>query len=242
MRRVYNNREAEEPKRRFWMKISVALTVLLGLAFAQSIPEAEIRAMSYPYAPPDVHILRAHVELVEVPVVVRDSHQRAVAGLTRDNFEISDTGKIQTITSFSVQDFARQRESQASASAAPAPSDRKNSSRPRFVTLLFDNLNTSNADLKPAKDAAQRFIATSLAPGDRVAVATTAATEIVEFTGDLQALASRIAKVTGQQRLVEDGGLMCPSIRPIQAYLLAYNLEPDLLMTTGSKPVESGCD
>ena len=62
--------------------------------------------------------LRTEVDLVEVPVVVRDGWHRAVAGLTRNNFEIYDTGVRQTITAFSEQHFTSQAD--AGGGAKPA--------------------------------------------------------------------------------------------------------------------------
>ena len=110
-------------------------------------------------------------------MVVRDGWHRAVAGLTRNNFEIYDTGVRQTITAFSEQHFTSQAD--AGGGAKPvfvleAPAGRKRESGPRFVALCFDDLNSEPLALKPAKEAATKFVKTSLAPGDRVAVVTVA--------------------------------------------------------------------
>jgi hypothetical protein len=49
---------------------------------------------------------------------------------------------------------------------------------------VFDDLNTGLAALNAAKDAAEEFVKTSLAPGDRVMVITTSHSQNSEFTGD----------------------------------------------------------
>jgi VWFA-related protein len=82
--------------------------------------------------------------------------------------------------------------------------------------------------LKPAKDAAERFVKTSLAPGDRVVVVTTAQSQDAEFTGDVPKLIEQIAKVTAHQRS-DDTALQCPRIRPYEAYLIVNHLDNDVL-------------
>src|ERR1035441_5939872 len=82
-----------------------AALACLGLAMAQSIAPDEMHARTVPYVPPSPLTLRTQVDLVEVPVVVRDAGRHTVAGLTRDDFEIYDSGKKQPITAFSVQSF-----------------------------------------------------------------------------------------------------------------------------------------
>jgi hypothetical protein len=84
---------------------ALAALAYLGLAAAQSVPPGEIHSRTVAYVPPTGVTLRAEVRGVEVPVVIRDSHLHAVAGLKRDDFEIYDDGKQQTIASFSVLAF-----------------------------------------------------------------------------------------------------------------------------------------
>ena len=184
------------------MALLAALAVL-GLARAQSIAPEEIHAQTVPYVPPSPVRLRTEVDVVEVPVVVRDGQHRAVAGLTRNDFEIYDTGVRQTITAFSEQHFTSQVDAGGGANPVfvlEAPAGRKGESRPRFVALCFDDLNSEARDLKSAREAAERFVRTDLAPGDRVAVVTVTQSQDYEFTGDVPKLVERIAKVTSHQR------------------------------------------
>ena len=161
-----------------------AAIACLGLAAAQSIAPDEMHARTVPYVPPSPVTLRTQVDLVEVPVVVRDGQRRTVAGLTRDDFEIYDSGKKQAITAFSVQSFTPP----GDAGGTTAPADAagpKSQPRPRFVALCFDNLHMDAAALEPAKEAAERFVKTSLAPGESVAVVSSALSGSFEFTGDV---------------------------------------------------------
>ena len=211
-----------------------AAIACLGWAAAQSIAPDEMHARTVPYVPPSPVAIRTEVDLVEVPVVVRDGRRRAVAGLTKDNFEVYDAGKKQTITAFSVERFTSSVDAGGGAKAVtpPAVADAagpKGEPRSRFVALCFDDLNIDAAALKPAKAAAERFVKTGLAPGDRVAVVTTAQSQDSEFIGDVPRLVERIAKVTANRRLSEDAAPQCPRIRPFEAYLIVNHMDNQVL-------------
>jgi VWFA-related protein len=212
-----------------------AAIACLGWAAAQSIAPDEMQAHTVLYVPPPPLTLRTEVDLVEVPVVVRDGQHRAVAGLTKDDFEIYDAGKKQTITAFSVQRFTSPMDAGGGAKAALHPAAAadaagpKGETRSRFVALCFDDLNIDAAALKPAKAAAERFVKTGLAPGDRVAVVTTAQPREAEFTGDVPGLVERIANVTSNRRFSEDASPQCPRIRPYEAYLIVNHLDNQVL-------------
>jgi len=209
----------------------VAAIAGLCPATAQRIAPDEMHARTVPYAPPPALTLRTRVDLVEVPVVVRDGRRRAVAGLTKDDFELYDTGKRQAITVFSEEHFLAGVDTGGTkpAIAPAAPAGEKSEPRPRFVALCFDDLHTDFGNLKAAKDAAEKFVRTSLAPGDRVAVVTTGHSNNLEFTADVSKLVEQITKVTPAQRGVWDDPRMCPYIRPYEAYLIADNLDSQVI-------------
>jgi VWFA-related protein len=213
----------------------LAALAFLGLATAQSVAPDEMHARTVPYVPPPKVTIRTEVDVVEVPVVVRDGQHRAVAGLTKNNFEVYDTGVRQTITAFSEQHFTSQADAgggtkSAIVAAAPAgAAGPKSEPRPRFVALCFDDLNSDPLALKPAKEAAERFVKTALVPGDRVAVVTVAQMQDTEFTGDVPKLVERIAKVTNHQQTNDESVQQCPHIRPYEAYLIANNLDNQVL-------------
>ncbi len=212
---------------------AAAAIVCLGLATAQTIAPDEMHARTFPYMPPSPLTLRTEAKLVEVPVVVRDGRRRAVAGLTRDDFEIYDAGAKQTISAFSVESFGSQGSKGDTGSGAgpavppAAPAEPKSPPRPRVIALLFDDLHTDAPNLKAAKDAAQRFVKTALAPGDRVAVVTTAApSQNAEFTADVPTLVERIAKVSTREKA---GPWVCPTMQTYEAYLIVNHLDNALL-------------
>jgi len=64
-----------------------------------NISADEVKVRSAPYWPlSPASIIRTQLDLVEVPVVVRDGKGVAVSGLKRENFEILDAGKKREIT------------------------------------------------------------------------------------------------------------------------------------------------
>ncbi len=193
-----------------------ALIALASLALAQSIPSDEIRSHTVPYTPSAT--MRADVRIVEVPVVVRDSHLHTVPGLTRDDFEIDDNGKRQPITAFTVQNFKPPSSNPTAAQQTPP--------RPRFLALCFDDLHLLPALLNPVKEAAKRFVQTSLAPNDRVIIVRTSRSEQTLFTADVPTLVEQIDQITPYAQAVADDSTRCVHILPHEAYIIAEGMDP----------------
>src|SRR5579863_5432996 len=76
---------------------------VVTLLQSQSAPTAtdEIKFASQPYIPQDTNAIRVKATMVDVNVVVRDSHGQAISGLTKEDFAIFDQGKKQKISMFS---------------------------------------------------------------------------------------------------------------------------------------------
>jgi len=202
-----------------------AATVLFA---QQAIDPSELRVASAPYWPRAPYTLKVDTRLVEVGVVVRDSHGRAVAGLGRNDFDITDSGKHREITAFSVESFiplaatARNAGAPPSTTGPPAPKTPQ-----RFVALLFDDLSLSAPDLTHARAAAQRFVKEGLAAGDQVGIFTTSAAHTLGFTGDVPQLSEAIGQLYTRQSII-DGGT-CPHMTPYDAYLIANHLDQSSL-------------
>jgi VWFA-related protein len=126
------------------------------------------------------------VEVVLVPVVVRDAQGRAVGGLTKDDFEIVDGGKSRAISGFTIERRAVSASESESARSAPAPSvdlaaaragaaalapkPSPAASAPRCTVLLFDDLHLSEGDLARTQAVGTRMLAAPLGAREAVAV------------------------------------------------------------------------
>src|SRR5216117_3500855 len=96
------------------------------------------------------------VRVIEVPVTVTDRSGNPVRGLTAANFQLFDDGRPQTITSFDNIDFASKQEVTA---ISPL-----NANARRSFLLLFDVGYSDIKSIVRAREAATRFVRTSVQP------------------------------------------------------------------------------
>lgn len=153
---------------------------LLCLGLVISI-EAQAHQSQQTAAPTPPSAIKTSVNEVLVPVVVRDAQGHAVGNLTKDDFQILDNGKPQTITGFTI--VKRATETSAANSSGPSPNatDSPAVSQPtsppqRFVVFLFDDYNLTFSDLPNAQQATIKALDSSLAPKDFVGVLSTSGT------------------------------------------------------------------
>lgn len=153
---------------------------------------------------------KAKVNLVMVPVVVRGRDGRAVGNLTQEDFELSDNGRKQVITKFSVEKAAQPAEGQKPTAETAESSPRAAESAPRasevvaprFVAFVFDDRHLQMGGMGDfrqgylvlARDAARRYVA-KLNPGDRVALYTTLGLTALDFTDDRGKLERALLKL-----------------------------------------------
>src|SRR3984957_13264726 len=78
----------------------MAIFATLGNARPQQAPDPNAAEMNSHDTPAT---FRTKVNLVLVPVVVREPHGRALGNLRKEDFQIFDKGKPQAITNFSVE-------------------------------------------------------------------------------------------------------------------------------------------
>src|SRR5277367_3195511 len=164
-----------------------ALAIWLSIvfcAFAQTPqnPGGNVAEMSTADAPAT---FRSRVNLVMVPVVVRDRQGHAIGTLKQEDFQLFDKGKPQIISKFSVEKPGAK--VAASAISIPSPAEDGSSSKPaentpetsaaaiptRFTAYLFDDLHVQFSDLSQARTAALKHLTASLQPTDRAAIYTT---------------------------------------------------------------------
>lgn len=183
---------------RFWAGGTLAL--LAHSSFAQTpTPSPQIVAAS-PQTEITTHdapaTFRSGVNLVLVPVVVRDRAGHAVANLQKDDFLLFDRSKPQVITKFSIETPATPVVSAVSEPAGQAlsPASAPRSSTPpleiatHFVAYVFDDVHLSVADLGQSRQAVTRYLSDSLEAVTRVAIFTTSGRTTLDFTDDRQKL------------------------------------------------------
>jgi len=209
---------------RYFVRSVMALTLSTIATPGQQQPgPGEVRLSSISYRPPALYKLTADAKLVEVGVVVRDPRGHAVAGLTKDDFEVADEGKKRPVSAFSAETSAPMPATAvgtvtppAVASSAPATVSQ------RYVALLFDDWSMTHAELLPAQAAARRFVKDGLRGGDHAALFTMSGAQNVAFTTDISKLSDAIGNLRLNSR--GNGHVECPSMTPYEAYLIANHV------------------
>ncbi len=183
---------------------------------------------------------------VVVRVVVRDSKNRPVPGLTKDDFRLFDNGKPQVITQFAVESGA----TPPGKNAAPAPAkgeteelseEATSPDMPRnYLGLLFDDTQMSFEDIARTRQAADQFLATSLQPEDRIGIFTTSGQAQRDFTND-QAKLHETLLLLQPRPIIHRDPQECPNINDYQAYLMQYRRDPFALESATEEAFTCWC-
>lgn len=149
----------------------------------------QIEDESAPAKVADAAKIRVNVHLVLVRVVVRDTGSHAIGNLRKEDFELFDNGKPQTISEF---DMERMTPVSATSGAVQAAAGNSKPSAPyelptRYVAYLFDDARMTFDNLAKVREAAQQRV-DELSPSDRVAVFSTSGHTTLDFTDDRAAL------------------------------------------------------
>ncbi len=175
-------------------------------AFAQEAPQiAETTTKDEPAT------FKARVNLVMVPVVIRDKQGHAIGTLKQEDFQLFDRGKPQIITKFSLEKPGSSG-SKGKTGAKPAPADSVPVDAPeRYIAYLFDDIHLQFPDLARIRDAAWAHMRDSLRDVDRAAIYTTSGQTIAEFTDDKEKLRGTL--FTLHPRPVAGSGIAdCPEV------------------------------
>lgn len=175
-----------------WLTVFVSVT---ALCLAQNAPEMT----SHDSAP----TFSSRVNLVLVPVVVRDRNGKAIGTLTKDDFRLFDKNKPQVISRFSIETAKSGSAREGTDVSDPQPNRNSqeaekasNADLPeRYVAYVFDDLNTAFADLARVQQAAKRHFSENLQPADRAAIFTTSGQNTLDFTGDKAKLLDGLMRI-----------------------------------------------
>ncbi len=204
------------------------IAVLSGsVALAQNAPTQE-----------QIPTFQSGVNLVLVPVIVRNKQGQLVNGLIKDDFEIFDKGKRQEIVSFSAVQHpssaarsqpapGRQRSVQEGAvltaniaSPATPESGRTDATPQRNIVYLFDDLDATFADFAAVRSAMVSHIRAGAAT-DHAAIYTFSGHPQLDFTTDRGKLGDTAAKLRmSLSDLTADKAKECPDINYYLADLI----------------------
>jgi VWFA-related protein len=175
---------------------------------------------------------RSRVNLVMVPVVVRDKQGRAIGNLRQEDFQLFDRGKPQVISRFSVERPGSQagKSRNDKEEKGGKSGDAKIDIPERFVAYLFDDIHLNFGDIVRVRDSAARHMETALKPTDRAAIFTTSGQVGLEFTDDRGKLNETLRRL--QPRPIGGPGSRmseCPEVSYYMGDLIQNHNEPSAL-------------
>ena len=166
---------------------------------------------------------QSKVNLVLVPVVVRDGQGHAVGNLSKDDFQLFDKGKPQSIASFQLikrgDSSAEAAKAEGSSQTVTAEASATPASPERYVAYLFDDLNAQQADMMTVRKAAAQHLSKGLQANDRAAIYTTSGQTELDFTDDKAKLLATLEKIQARPML-QHAGRQCPDISYYMADLI----------------------
>jgi VWFA-related protein len=185
---------------------------------------------------------RVNVKLVVVRVVARDSQGRAVGNLQKQDFQVFDNGKPQTITQFSIDKAAPATMEPSGATPAkgsssangpanePVENVKATAAPQRYTAYLFDDVHLKFGDLIPARQAAERHLA-SLPSTGRAAIFSTSGQTVLDFTDDRTKLHDTLLTLRPRPVTSTSETTPCPDVNYYMANLIVNNEDTVALQT-----------
>jgi VWFA-related protein len=147
---------------------------------------------------------KLRVDYVEVDVVITDRQGNLVKDLTKDDFQVSEDGKAQTITTFTHVDIPIERADRPLYTSVPFEPDVRTNEKPfdgRVYVMVIDDLHTNFGRSQRVKAVAKQFIERRLGANDVMAVVHTAGSSDwnQEFTNNRRLLVAAVDKTQGRK-------------------------------------------
>lgn len=182
-------------------RLFAALALTLSVTALAHQPSAQVR-------------FRGSVDVVRVDVIVRDGNGNVVRGLTAADFQITEDGKPQAITTFDFEEIAT---APVAAAAGPAPAVLERAAAAttpagaardvvdlpgrRLIVLFFDLSSMQPEEVDRAAVTARQYIDEEMSAADLIAIASLGQTLEVDqdFTADKAALHGVLNRFTGAE-------------------------------------------
>ena len=189
--------------------------------------------------------VRAQRNEVLLRVVVRDANGKPTGGLRREDFHLFDNGKPQNITAFRVENYNANPIGQAQPAsvsrATPAETPEAAPVLPqRYIAFYFDDLVVAFEDMVRTRAAAERYLESSLQPGDRAGVFTSSTLGDLDFTDDRAKLRQALENLRPRPRTIPAEN-DCPPLRPYEAYAIDELHDSIMLNIAAWEYVACGC-
>jgi len=172
----------------------------------------------------DTFKFETKVNVVLVPVLVRDAQGNSVGTLKKDDFQVFDKDKLQALTGFTIQKRADAGSGRVDSVAQPVVPGSVPSPSPvivpeRFIVFLFDDLHLETSDLAIVQKAATKMLNGSLGEKDMAAVLSVSGKTNSGMIRDRAKLAEAVASLR-EQRIFRPIGRGCPDVSYYQADLI----------------------
>jgi VWFA-related protein len=147
---------------------------------------------------------RVRVDYVEVDVVVTDRQGNLVRDLKKEDLQVLEDGKAQTISTFTTVDIPVERGDRPLFADSPIEPDVKTNEKPfdgRVYVMVIDDLHTRFGRSVRVKAAAKQFIERRLGANDLMAIVHTAGPTDgnQEFTNNKRLLVAAVDKTSGRK-------------------------------------------
>ena len=147
---------------------------------------------------------KVEINYVEIDAIVTDAQGNFVRNLTKDDFQVFEQGKPQTVSVFSLVDIPLERPDAPLFAASPIEPDVRSNRKEfdgRVFVLVLDDLNTSFSRTERVRTAAKQFIERHFGANDLAAIVQTGGSKggAQEFTGSRQRLMRAIDTFSGQK-------------------------------------------
>jgi VWFA-related protein len=138
---------------------------------------------------------KVQVNVVVVSASVTDKSGNPVTDLTADDFKIYDEDELQTIHTFSQESYSPPEEESISQTEASKPKVMgKKETRPRMISLLFDDLTMTEPSVFPRMiEQAKKFIKMDMGSMDQVALLSGSGKVNFPYSNDKQQILDKLA-------------------------------------------------